>query len=101
MEISKELKSINKDDLLVSYDLNSLYLTVQIDVNITWPKIETNYPFKKYMSEAVFSLFNSGRWNELNTSAFLTVKYHNPKNLVCQQLPINEKVNNLYKNNRL
>ena len=101
MEISKESKNINKDDLLVSYDLNTLYPSAQLDVNITWPKIETTYPFTKYMSEAVCRLFNSGRWNEINTSAFLTLKYHNPKSLVCQQLPINEKVNNSYKNNRV
>ena len=53
------------------------------------------------MSDAACTLFNSGRWNELNRSAFLTVKYHNPENLIFQHLPIKEKVNNPYKNNRL
>ena len=74
LELSKELQKINKDDLLVSYDFNSLYPSAEIDINSTWPKIETAYPFKKYMSDVVCSLFNSGRWNELNRSAFLTVK---------------------------
>ena len=87
--------------MLVSYDFNSLYLSAQIDINSTWPKIETAYPFKTYMSDAVCSLFNSGKRNELNRSAFLTVKYHNPENLVFQHLPVKEKIENSYKNNRL
>ena len=101
LEISKELQKINKDDLLVSYDFNSLYPSAQIDKNSTWPKIETSYPFKKHMNDAVCYLFNSGKWNELNRSAFLTVKYHNPENLIFQHLPVKEKIENPYKNNRL
>ena len=88
LEISKELQKINKDDLLVSYDFNSLYPSAQIDKNSTWPKIEASYPFKKYMNESICTLFNSGRWNELNRSAFLTIKYHNPENLIFQHLPV-------------
>ena len=101
LEISKDLQKINKDDLLVSYDFNSLYPSAQIDINSNWPKIETSYPFKKFMNDAICTLFNSGRWNELNRSAFLTVKYHNPENLIFQHLPIKEKIENPYKNNRL
>ena len=101
LEISVDLQKINKDDLLVSYDFNSLYPSAQIDKNSTWPKIETTYPYKKYMSESICTLFNSGKWNELNRSAFLTNKYHNHENLVFQHLPIKEKVKNPYKNNRL
>ena len=74
MEISKELQKINKDDLLVSYDFNSLYPSAQIDIKSTWPQIETVYPFKKYMSNTVCSLFNSGWWNELNRSTFFYCK---------------------------
>ena len=101
LKISRDLQKINKDDLLVSYDFNSLYPSAQIDKNSTWPKIETAYPFKKHMSDAVCTLFNSGRWNELNRSAFLTVKYHNPENLIFQHLPVKEKIENPYKNNGL
>ena len=82
LEISKELQKFNKTDLLVSYDFNSLYPSAQIDINITWPKIQTAYPFKQYMTDAVCTLFNNGRRNELNRSALLTVKTHNPENLV-------------------
>ena len=101
LNISKELQKINKDDLLVSYDFNSLYPSAQIDKDSNWPKIETAYPFKKFMNDAICTLFNSGRWNELNRSAFLTIKYHNPENLIFQHLPVKEKINNPYKNNRL
>ena len=44
---------------------------------------------------------NSGRWNELNRCAFLTVKYHNPENLTFQHLPVKERIENPYKNKRL
>ena len=101
LEISKDLQKINKDDLLVSYDFNSLYPSAQIDKNSIWPKIETAYPFKKYMCDVVCTLFNSGRWDEINSSAFLTVKYYNPENLLLQHLPVKKKIENPYKNNRL
>ena len=97
MENSKESQKINKDDLSVSYDFNGLYPSAQIGINKTSPRKDTVYPCKKYMSYAVCSLFNSGRWNELNRCAFLAIKYHNPENLVFQQLPVKEKVKNPYK----
>ena len=50
------------------------------------------------MNESICSLFNSGRWNELHRSAFLTVKNHNLENFVSQQLPVKEKIMNRYKN---
>ena len=78
--------------MLELHDFNSLYPSAQIDENITWPKLETAYPLKKYMSDAVCSLFSSEKWNELNRSVFLTVKYHNPENLVFQHLRVKEKI---------
>ena len=94
----KICKKNNKNDL-VSHDFNSLYPSAQIDINNTWPKKRTAYPFKNYISDAVCSLFNSGKWNELNRCAFLTVKDHNPDNLVFQHLPVKEKIKNPYKDN--
>ena len=82
LEVSNELKNMNEDELLLSNDFNSLYPNAQIDTNSTWPKKETAYLVKKETSDAVCKLFNSGRWNELNRCAFLSVIYHNPKNLV-------------------
>ena len=46
-------------------------------------------------------MFNSRKWNELKRSAFLTVEYHKPANLVFQHLPVKEKIGNPYKNIRL
>ena len=82
----------------MSYDFDS---SAQIDINGTWPKIETTYPFKKYVKESICILFISGRWKELSICAFLSVEYHNPENLVFQHLPVKEKIKNPYKNNRL
>ena len=101
MEISEELQKINKHDSLVSYDFNSLYPTAQRDMNSTWPKLEIAHPFEKDMNDSFCSLFNSGRWNGLKKSAFLTVKPHNPENLLFQHLPVKEKSKNPYKNNSL
>ena len=53
------------------------------------------------MNDAVCYLFNNRRWDELNRSAFLTVKYHNPEKIFFQHLPVKEKINDPYKNNRL
>ena len=53
------------------------------------------------MNESICTLLNSGRWNELNEYAFLTIKYQNPENLFFQHLPIKEKIKNPYKNKRL
>ena len=53
------------------------------------------------MISAVCTLFFSGRWNELMKSAFLTVKYYNPENLIFQHLPIKKRIINPIKNNRL
>ena len=53
------------------------------------------------MNLSIFNLFNSGRWNEVNKSASLTVKYHNPENFVFQHLSVKEKIKNPYKSNRL
>ena len=63
--ISIELQKINKDDLLVSFDFNSVYPSAQIGLNRNWPNMETAYEFKKYVSDAVCSLCNSGGWIEI------------------------------------
>ena len=91
LKYSKELQKLNKDNFLVSYDFSSLNPSAQIDLNSIWPKIETVYPFQKTMSDAVCSFFNSRRWNYLNKCPFLTVNYHNPENLIFQNLPVKEK----------
>ena len=85
----------------MSYEFNSLYPSAQIDTNSTRSNIETAYPIANQMNGSMCSLFNSGRWKELNRCAFLTVKYHNPEKLVFQHLPLTDKIKNPYKHNRL
>ena len=77
-EFSKALLKINKADLLVSYDFNSLYQSAERDKDSTWPAIETAYPFEKHNVDRVCESFNSGRWDELIRSASLSVKNHYP-----------------------
>ena len=89
--VSKTLWRINKNDLLVSCDFNSLHPSPEADLNSAWPAIETFYPFRKYMNDAVFEILSSGRWEELNRSASLIVKHLNPENLILQHIPIREK----------
>ena len=96
MEITKEIQKMNKDDFIVFYDFNSFYPSAQIDTNSIWPRTATAYSFKKFMTDAVCTLFKSGRWNELNRCSFLTVKYNSPDNLVFQHLPVKEKTNSPY-----
>ena len=83
--------------MLVSYNFNSFNPSDLVDLKSTWSNLETTYPIKKYMSVGIWSLFNSGRWKQLNRCAILPVKYHNPENLVFQHLPVKEKIINPYK----
>ena len=53
------------------------------------------------MSDAVCSLNISGRWDELSRCAFLNLNYHNPENLVFQHLPVKDRINISFKNQRL
>ena len=101
MEIGQELQKFNEDDLLVSYDFKSFYPSAQVDINSSWPKLKTADLFKKGLNESICIFFNSAKWNELNRSALLAVKYDNPENLVSQNLPIKEKNDNPDKNIRL
>ena len=99
--ISKELQNINKDDLLVLCDFNSFQNSAQIVINSTLLNIETTYPLKTSLSNAVRSLFNSERWNKLNRSAVLAVKNRKAENLIFQHLPVKDKINHPRKNKRL
>ena len=91
LEFSKEIQNIIEDNLLVSYDFNSLYPSAQIDLKSPWPKVETDFRFENFLSNSICCLFNSRRWNELKTSVFLTVKFHNRGNLIFQHVRVRKK----------
>ena len=99
LEISKKIKEIELNDYLVSSDYTSLYPSAQADSNGNWPKIETAYAFEDNMNDAVCSLFNNKKFEELNLCCFLTVKYHNPEDLIFQHLPARDPIKAPYKNN--
>ena len=101
MDITKSLRMMNKDSSFLSYDFNSLYPSAEADEDSKWPAIETSFPFERFLSDAICELFNSSRWEEVNGSAFLTVKFHNPENLIFQHILTKEKLNNPHKRNRL
>ena len=61
LEISEPLRRINKDDLLFSYDFNSLYPNAEVNKDSKWPAIPTAYLFKKYMNQTACEILNSGR----------------------------------------
>ena len=87
--------------MLASNGFIKLHPSALIDMKQTWPKKQITYPLTKNMSDANRSLFNCGRWNELKRFAFLTVKHHNPENLVFEHLSTKEKTRSPYKNDRL
>ena len=91
LSISKMLRELNRDDLLMAFDATSLYPSAMVDGK--YPKIETGYAFTKDMSSDIINQFNSGKTQF--ASAILKVKYYNPKDLVIQHLPVKEEVNKI------
>ena len=98
LPISKELNKIDKSDLLVSSDYNSLYPSAMAHISSMWPAIETAKPINPEDSEVYCKLFNTGEWASLNKTGFFKVKYHNPENLILQHMAVKEDVYNDTKN---
>ena len=53
------------------------------------PRIETGYAFTRDFNDELVEKFNNSNFNQ--GSAILKIKYYNPKNLIAQHLPVNEK----------
>ena len=98
LPISKELKAIDKSDLHVSSDYNSLYPSAMAHETSTWPAIETAKAINPEDGEVYCELFNTGEWASLNKIGFFKVKYHNPENLILQHMAVKEDVYNETKN---
>ena len=75
------------------FDCTSLYASAMWDSKSIYPRIETRYAFTKDMNDALVEMFNNQKFTQ--GSAFLKVKYYNPKNLIVQHLPVKEKVNKI------
>ena len=91
LRLHKLLKQIELIHLLWDFDAVSLYPSAMWDEKSIYPKIETGYAYRRHMNDELVNKFNTGNFNQ--ASAILKIKYHNPKNLIVQHLPIEERVN--------
>ena len=93
LSIHKDLSKLDSNKTQMSYDATSLYPSAMWDKNSVYPKIETGFAFKPHMNKAYVEAFNKKTFNEDgDESAMLTIKYHNPPDLIFQHLPVREKV---------
>ena len=59
------------------------------DPKSIYPKIETGYAFEKHMNNELVEKFYNQTFTQ--GSAILKIKYYNPKNLIVQHIPVDEK----------
>ena len=87
------LKQLQLNDLFWDFDCTSLYPSAMWDKSSIYPKIETGYPFTPDMNDELVEKYNNQ--NFAQGSAILKIKCYNPKNLIVQHLPVEEKVNKI------
>ena len=85
-QLKKQLKII---ELLWDFDCVSLYPSAMWDKSSIYPKIEAGYAFTPDMIDELVEKFNNQSLTQ--ESAILKIKYHNPKNLIVQHIPVKEK----------
>ena len=88
--IHQLIKQIKLDDLLWGFDAVSLYPSAMWDENNIYPRIETGYAYIEDMNDELVE--NSKNQIFTQGSAFLKIKYCNPKRLTVQHLPVKERV---------
>ena len=96
--VSKQLAVIDKSDLLVSSDYNSLCPSAMNHLDSKWPKIETAKAIRPENSEYLCELFINGEWKNLTPTGFFKMSYHNPIEIVLQHTSVKENVFNDRKN---
>ena len=93
LPIHKELSKLDSNKFQMDFDATSLYPSAMWDEKSVHPKIETGFAFKPHMNDVYVEAFNNQSSNENgDESAILTIKYHNPPDLIFQHLPIKGKV---------
>ena len=93
LPIHKKLSKLDSNKTQMDFDATSLYPSAMWDYNSIYPKIETGFAFKPHMNDIYVEAFNNQTFNEDgDESAILTIKYHNPPDLIFQHLPVKEKV---------
>ena len=93
LRLHKIIKQIELVHLLWDFDAVSLYPSAMWDENSIYPRIETGYAYTRDMIDELVEDFDSGNFNQ--RSAFLKIKYYNPRDLIVQHLPIKERVNKI------
>ena len=88
--IHKLLQELSLNELLWSYDANSLYPSAMSDPESINPRIETGYAFTTDINDKLVEKFNSGNFTQ--RSAILGIKYYNPKNIMVQHFFVKERV---------
>ena len=79
------INQIKLDELLGDFDSVSLYPSTMWYENSIYPKIEKGYAFTRNMNKKLLKKINTDNFTQ--GSAFLKIKYYNPKNLIVQHLP--------------
>ena len=90
LRLHKLIQQTKLIELLRDFDAVSLYPTAMWDEKSIYPRIETGYAFTADMNDEFVEKFNTGVFNQ--GSAILKIKYYNPKNLIVQHLPVEERV---------
>ena len=89
----EKLQKLNLDDVMMDFDVTSLYPSAMWDENSVNPKIEVRFSFKRDMNKTTVDAFNNQTFNDDgDESAILQIKYYIPPDLIFQHLPVKEKV---------
>ena len=89
IRLHKIIRRIELVHLIWDFDAVSLYPSVMWDEKSIYPKIETGYAYTRDMNNELAEKFNNQTFTR--GSAFLKIKYYNPRDLIVQHLPIKEK----------
>ena len=89
---------IDKSDLLVSSDYNSLYPLAMAQLDSKWPQKETAKAVNIEDSDRLCFMFNNGDWKGLYKAGFFKLRYCNPKEIKFQHMCVKENVFNHRKN---
>ena len=93
LPIHKNLQKLDVNDVMMDFDVTSVYPSAMWDEKPVYPKIETGFAFKPHMNNVYVEAFNNQTFNQDgDESALLRIKYYNPRNLIFQHLPVKEKI---------
>ena len=90
LPIHQLLQHSSLNDSLWGFDAVSLYPSAISDEKPISLRIETRYAFTPDLNDELVNKFNEGMFT--HASAFLKTKENNPKNLIVQHLPVEERV---------